>query len=464
MKREATANRPTNNRCQRAGVDLAKAREAACNVDIERGVVGRRIFVDEDVYEMELQQIFARCWLYLAHESQIPSPGDFMNVYMGQDPVLVCRDTDGKINAFINSCPHRGNSVCRADQGNSKSFVCPYHGWTFNTKGQLVGVPLHESLYENELNRDEWGLPQVAQLSSYRGLIFGTFDPEAPSLEEYLGDMRWGLDLLLEQGELMAVPGVARWVMDCNWKFAADNAIGDMYHANVTHRSAILAGHAQGTGTQRSGGKLIPYDNKHRDGITVVTEYGHGFNADFILEGEVDKDSALAKWRSDPDVQRRLGSTRGRVNRANMNVFPNLFVNSGSRELMLRNPLGPTRMELWKTTLVDRNAPPEVQRTQVRASNRHFGPAGMFEQDDGENWVQSTVAAEGRVAQRHALNYAMGAGRGEVVKGLDGEPPRVHNLVNEHAQLWLYRCWAEYMTAATWADLKKNHSIPEGRL
>lgn len=463
MKRVATANRPMDNRFQGAGVDLARAQEAARCVDTGRGVVGRRIFVDADIYELELQQIFARCWLYLAHESQIPSPGDYRNVYMGQDPVLVCRDTAGKINAFINSCPHRGNSVCRADQGNTKSFVCSYHGWSFNTQGQLAGVPGHDNLYYGELNQDEWGLAKVAQVSSYQGLIFGTFDPEAPSLEEYLGDMRWGLDLLLAQGELVAVPGVARWVMNCNWKFTADNSIGDMYHANVTHRSAILAGHAQGTGTQRSRG-VIPYDNKHRKGITVVTEYGHGLTADFALEGEVDMDSPLAKWRSDPEVQRRLGPTRGRVNRANMNVFPNLFVNSGSRELMLHNPVGPTQMEAWKTTLVDKNAAPEVQRMQVRASNRHFGPAGMFEQDDGENWVQSTAAAGGRVAQRQALNYAMGLGKDDLVEGPNGEPPHVQTLVNEHAQLWLYRCWSEYMTAASWADLKKNHSLPKGRL
>ncbi len=454
-----------NGKCRSAKVDLAKAQEAARSVDLKRGVVGRRIFSDEEIFQMELQQIFARCWLYLAHESQIASPGDYVNINMGQEPVLVCRDRDGKIHAFINSCTHRGNSVCRADMGNTKSFVCPYHGWSYDTQGRLVGVPGHDTLYHGELKQEEWGLGKVAQVASYQGLIFGNFDPEAPPLEEYLGDIRWGLDLLFEQGDFVAVPGTVRWVMDCNWKFPADNSIGDMYHADITHRSAILVGHAQGTGTQKGyDGKMIPYNKRYLDGFTVVAEYGHGFTANYTMEGEIDLNSPLSKWRTNPEVQRRLGPTRSRVNRANINVFPNLFVNSGSRELMLHNPLGVAETEAWKTILVDKNLPPEVQRMQVGASNRHFGPAGIFEQDDGENWVQSTAAAGTPVSRRYDLNYAMGLGKGEIVPGQNGEPPRVETLVNEHAQLWLYRCWSEYMGASSWAELKENHSRPEGIL
>jgi hypothetical protein len=163
-------------------------------------------------------------------------------------------------------------------------------------------------------------------------------------------------------------------------------------------------------------------------------------------------------------VQRELGPLRAQVSRANMNVFPNLFVNSGSRELMLRNPLSPTRMEIWKTILVDRNAAPEVRRMQIRASNRHFGPAGMFEQEDGENWDQSTAGAQGAVSQRYDLNYAMGLGHGAVAPR-DGEtPPLVMSLVNEHAQLWMYRCWAEFMRAPSWPALRARHLEPQGVL
>ena len=235
-------------------VFMDEARAAAQLVDHELGLVGRKIFSDPGIYQMELEQIFARCWLYLGHESQLPNPGDYINVNMGEEPVLVVRSPKGKINAFINSCRHRGNRVCRSDAGNTAAFLCTYHGWTYDTEGKLIGVPGHKELYHGELNRTEWGLPQVAQVASYKGLIFGTFDPDAPSLDEYLGDMRWWLDVLLDQGDMEVVPGIVRWQIDANWKFAADNAIGDNYHG-ITHLSSQIAGHASAEGTRK---KALP--------------------------------------------------------------------------------------------------------------------------------------------------------------------------------------------------------------
>jgi phenylpropionate dioxygenase-like ring-hydroxylating dioxygenase large terminal subunit len=440
-------------------MDNTVAHAAAGLVDLEHGTVNRKIFSDPAIYREELDRVFARCWLYLAHESQLPNAGDYVNVFMGEEPVLVCRDADGSIHAFINSCRHRGNKVCRADAGNAKSFQCPYHGWTYNVRGDLIGVPGHSDLYYDELDRGQWGLPRVAKVDSYRGMIFGTFDAEAPSLEKYLGDIRWGLDLLFEQGDLTAVPGIARWSMNVNWKFASDNAIGDMYHGFWTHRSAILAGHRSGNG-QNSFANLAP---NLTNGFTMVSAYGHGFNANFIDENRIDRSSPLSAWRMDPDIRARLGSLRERVNRANMLIFPNLFVNTGSREFMLRNPHGPAKMEIWKTILVDKSAPAETQRMAVRASNRHFGPAGMFEQDDGENWDQSTLGAQGNVAQRYDLNYSMGLGHGKIVD--DGtSPPRIETLTNENAQLWMYRVWAEFMAAESWPALRATIDEPRGTL
>ncbi|HXG36957.1 MAG TPA: Rieske 2Fe-2S domain-containing protein, partial [Dehalococcoidia bacterium] len=121
-------------------------------VDNERGLISRRAFIDREVYELELERIFARCWLFLAHESMIPNPGDFFSTYMGEDPVIVIRDSAGKINAFINSCRHRGMKVCRADQGNAASFTCSYHGWTYGNDGKLIGVPNFQDAYFEELD------------------------------------------------------------------------------------------------------------------------------------------------------------------------------------------------------------------------------------------------------------------------------------------------------------------------
>ncbi|MCY4499683.1 MAG: Rieske 2Fe-2S domain-containing protein, partial [Rhodospirillaceae bacterium] len=116
-------------------------------VRVDDGLISRRIFVDPDIYRIELENIFAKCWLFLAHESQIPSPGDYTTNYMGEDPVLIWRGLDGKVRAFLNSCRHRGMRVCRTDAGNARQFACPFHGWTYGSNGELKTVPSLEDSY-----------------------------------------------------------------------------------------------------------------------------------------------------------------------------------------------------------------------------------------------------------------------------------------------------------------------------
>jgi phenylpropionate dioxygenase-like ring-hydroxylating dioxygenase large terminal subunit len=440
-------------------------------VDLKRGLVGREIFNDPEIYATELQRVFGRAWLFLAHETQIPSPGDYVTCKMGETPVIVTRDGGGAIRAMINSCRHRGNPVTRSDAGHARTFTCPYHGWCYDSSGKrvdsggLVAVPGLKTYYDEKIDLPAWGLIPVAQVGVYHGLIFGTLDPQAVPLEEFLGDFRWFLDMVLDRGDFAAVPGVVRWRMKCNWKFAADNAIGDNAHAQIAHRSAFIAMERK-LGAPRMG---LGVDEP---GFTILTEYGHGANCKTsYFAGTNDYDTASGKfqridpvyeqWRENPEIVEKMGPLRSQIVRYNGNVFPNLFIID--RLLMMRNPIGPGETEIRAIALYDRNAPPETQELQKRRAFRKFGPSGLLEQEDGENWDQATAGARIRAIKDAQLNYEMGLGTGTFVN--DGRtPPRIDSMINEHAQLWFYQSWADAMNADDWAAWRAKHVRPEGTI
>src|SRR5215813_9987375 len=136
-------------------------------VDLQVGEICREIFVNEDIYAEEQERLFARAWLHVGHESQIPKPGDYFVSSMGEESVILCRDRAGNIHVFLNSCRHRGMKVCRYDDGSTTVFTCPYHGWSYATDGRLVGVPYFREAYRTELDRSKMGLIEVAQVYSY---------------------------------------------------------------------------------------------------------------------------------------------------------------------------------------------------------------------------------------------------------------------------------------------------------
>src|SRR5437667_335508 len=203
-------------------------------VDVDKGIVSREIFVNEEIYRQEQERMFARAWLFVGHESQITRPGDYLVSSMGEESVILCRDRAGRIHVFLNSCRHRGMKVCRYDEGNTVEFTCPYHGWSYATDGALVGVPFAKDAYGEHLDRSRWGLVEVAQLESYKGTVWATWDPSAPSFLEYLGGYKLYLDLLLDawdgrEGGTEVIGGIHKWLIPCNWKFPAENFSGDRY-------------------------------------------------------------------------------------------------------------------------------------------------------------------------------------------------------------------------------------------
>jgi 3-phenylpropionate/trans-cinnamate dioxygenase subunit alpha len=417
-------------------------------VDVETGRISRRIFVEQEIYEQELERIFARCWLFLCHECQVPKPGDFFSTYMGEDPVLVVRGTDGELRAFLNVCRHRGNRLCRADKGNAASFTCAYHGWTYRNDGRLVGVPFIKEAYYNALEREKWGLIAVAQLESYKGLVFATFDPEAPPLREYLGEMTWYLDLFFDrqEGGVEVVGGLHKWIIPCNWKLPAENFAGDGYHVTWSHVSAIRAGFGGDfrVGNDPTGAALSP-GNGH-----CVMTVGANMNADPPAP-EIQAYEA----KIFPDIVKRLGQRAGQMKPVAGTVFPNFsMLKPTSRTFRVWHPRGPEKTEVWAWVYVDKAAPPEVKEANRLAGIRVFGPAGVFEQDDMDNWQACTQTGRGVVARRHPLNYEMGLGHESWNDELKASVSDYR--FSESNQRQFYQRWAQLMAAEKWAEIKNG--------
>ncbi len=445
-------------------------------VNNEQGTVDRRIYSDPEIYKLELQRIFARAWNFMCHESQIPNAGDYFINYIGEDQVIVVRDENGTVQVLLNSCRHRGNALCRAEQGNAKSFLCSYHGWNFGLDGTLLNVPGETHFYRDRIDKAAWSLVKAAQVDHYKGFYFATLDPAAPSLYDYLGEVgRIGMETMTAQGEVVAIDGVQKNVIDCNWKIAVDNLF-DWYHVRISHGSAAKAGFVNLR-------MMMPMEQ-----MVMLGEYGHAIGGPMLSEAhqaEIDKlsdveraeinslsDEERAKWSPRVGERRPLrpqASTEamgpiGVRATGHPNIFPNSWISTRAMQISLRLPKGPFETEVWWFTFMPKKYSEAERRAAMKFIRLSFGPAGLLEQDDGENWSQSTYASQGVIGQNYPHNLQMGLGQDEVLEDPSGQK-RIETRVNEHAQRWTYKCWAEWLQAKDWDELKNSRSpSPTGRI
>lgn len=434
-------------------------------VQAEKGLISRELFVNPDLFQEELKKLFTRAWLFVGHESLIPNPGDFFTSRMGDDSVILCRDKAGDIHVFLNSCRHRGMKVCRYDQGNTSLFICPYHSWSYTTDGKLQGVPLYKTLYEGTLDRKDWSLVEVAKLVNYKGTVWATWDPAAPDFLTYLGGMKDHLDQALDcrdgrEGGSEVI-GVQKWVLPANWKFGAENFLGDTYH-NPSHRSVDLIGIGPSAGAGKKGRR----DDEYKEATHIWVSFPQGHGVHSALQPEDNR--YVESFLDHPEIEdyfrhcyeerkRRLGE-KSRLLAAVGTVFPNAsYLGRQPRGICVWHPQSAISTEAWRFFLVDKDAPAAVKEFLRRYYMRYSGPAGMTEQDDIENWLYATAASSGTIARRYAFNYQQSLG---VAKMNDLVPGEVSTQMSEHIARGFYKRWASYLCEAPWDELLGNEVAP----
>jgi PAH dioxygenase large subunit len=415
----------------------------------EEGVVPTRIFIDDELHAQELRTLFATSWLFVGHETEVPSKGDYVVRWMAHDSVIMTRGEDLRIRVLLNQCRHRGMQVCRAELGNASHFRCPYHGWIYKNTGRLAGVPLHKDVYGSNLDISGIGLrePRVA---SYRGLVFACWDEDAPELEDFLGDMRWYLDLVFGRTDagLEVVGPPQRWIAGMNWKLGADNFTGDGYHVWTLHRHAYEMG-------------VIP--GGARSGHVISTPDGHGIRIQRSPDEAPTPEYIGMPDELKPMLERNLEPAQREAIRKGTvvhgNIFPNLsYVYSfGAGEpddppvnfvnVRLWQPTAAGKSEIWSWFMIDREASREYKEASRRAYVRTHGVSGTFDQDDLEVWTNITNAARGEVSRDSTFNYVLGLGE-EADADWPG-PGTVYNAdYSEANQRVFYSAWLEKMTAA----------------
>ena len=153
---------------------------------LDQGLLPPDVFCDTRVFRAELERIFATTWVFMAHESEIPEPGDFVQRKLGLDSVVVVRDDDGNVNVLLNHCRHRGSEICHEDRGNAFAFKCPYHGWMYRNNGDWFGAPHLPDAYGNTLDAKEWALLKAPRVEAIHGFIFASLTEDIEPLRDYL--------------------------------------------------------------------------------------------------------------------------------------------------------------------------------------------------------------------------------------------------------------------------------------
>jgi len=417
--------------------------------------VHRDVYADQELFELEQKYIFERSWNFLALESQLAKTNDFVTVHIGQTPVLVTRDAKG-LRALVNVCRHKGAVVCSAEAGNSKYHVCPYHGWAYDASGKNVDIKDRKTgAYSPAFDAEDHDLVPLAKLASYKGLVFGSLTPDVPPLEDFLGDLRFFLDLMLEQGPrgMEFIPGRAVYTYRGNWKLQLDNGL-DPYHLTSTHLSYIDIQSRRREGQGNVEARQFDWAMRvAKEGGSFGFENGHAVY--WLDQPEPEKRPIYPAL---PEIRARLSERHAEwmLKARNVHVFPNMQI-ADAITLMLRTfrPLAVDLTEMRSYCLAPIGEAPEVRAWRLRQFEDFFNPGGMATPDDT---IVYSACQSGLSARPISFLQGHARGLGAAVQGGNdiarelGIRPTVSvkggfTLFNEVTFHAPYREWARLMQA-----------------
>ena len=397
------------------------------------------LYTDPRIFEDEMERIFRHGWVFVGHDSEIPGPGDYVTRRIGTEPVIMVRGGDGAIAVLVNRCMHRGKMVCPADRGHARTFTCPYHGWTYDVSGALLGVPYPGGYAA--FDKSTHGLARAPRVSSYRGFVFASLSPTGIPLSEHLGPATKLFDRscdLSPAGEIELTAGWVKHHCAANWKALPEND-SDGYHLGFVHRSLFM--------TVRSQYQRVVGDEK---GIkAVVRDWGNGhmeidwspgYQGPFEwlggTSGAAVADFAAALERRDgPELARR----RIMEGPAHVLIFPNLFL--GETNIAIVEPVSVEECVHWHTPMFLKGAP-ELNGRLLRMAEAGMGPASFLMPED------LLVAARNQLGLHARTAPWLELGRGLNRERADAEGRTVSHVTDETTNRALWRHYRTVMTEA----------------
>jgi len=345
--------------------------------------VHKDVYSDPEVFELEIKYIFERTWCFLGHESQVAKPHDWLATHIARTPVLVTRNAAGSVRAFVNACRHKGAKLTRTERGTRRVHVCPYHGWTYDGDGRNVDVKNRkDGGYPEAFDRDGHDLLPLARVASYKGLIFGSLSPDVPPLEEFLGELRFFVDLATEQGEhgMELVPGRIEYAYEGNWKLQLENG-KDPYHLTSTHTSFLDVQAKRRAGDGHQEARQFDWQKRFsQEGGDFQFAHGHGVI--WLNQAEVAKRPIYPGIDA---IRARVGEAKAdwMLKMRNLSIFPSLQI-ADSTSLLLRTfrPLAPNRTEMRYWCLAPVGEAPEQRAWRIRQFEDFFNVTGMATPDD----------------------------------------------------------------------------------